>query len=267
MSNKNELVVTKQDLNKTAVRWMLMSVNTYTYSYQQAGSVVFALNPILRKIYKDDDEYVEALNNHFKFFNSHPWMINLILGATLAMEDKDGIESKDAVQNLKVGLMGPLAGIGDSLIWVLYATIMGSISAYMALEGNIIGGLIWIALNMAFWVLRVKFFHWGYESGTTIIDKFGENISVLTEALSVLGLAIVGALIPSVVKVTTPLTFTTGEVTTSIQGIFDRILPYFLPVVLTYIVYRIVKTGKVKISVLILGLVAVCMLFAGLGIL
>jgi PTS system mannose-specific IID component len=265
--SKNELVVTKKDLNKTAIRWMLTSVNTYTYSYQQAGSVVFALSPVLRKIYKDDDEYVEALNNHFKFFNSHPWMINLILGATLAMEDQDGIESKDAVQNLKVGLMGPLAGIGDSLIWVLYATIMGSISAYMALEGNMIGGLIWIALNMMFWVFRVKLFHWGYGSGTTMLDKFGENISIVTESLSILGLTIVGALIPSVIKITTPLEFKTGEITTSIQSIFDRILPFFLPVAVTFLIYKIVKTGKVKVSVLIMGLIAVCMLLAGLGIL
>ena len=77
-----------------------------------------------------------------------PWLANIVLGATLALEDKEGITSLDAVQNIKVSLMGPLAGIGDTLFWTLLPTIMGSIAGYMALEGNPIGVILWLIVNL-----------------------------------------------------------------------------------------------------------------------
>ena len=84
----------------------------------------FAVMPALRKIYKDDSELTEAMDNHFKYFNCMPWLTNLILGATLALEDNQGIQAKDAVQDLKkVSLMGPLSGIGDSIFFILIPTI------------------------------------------------------------------------------------------------------------------------------------------------
>ena len=139
MNNENEVmekapVLTKKDCVKGAIRWSLMAVTTFNYDTQLAPAVVFGIGPLLRKIYKDDDEYVEALNNHYKYFNTMPWLANIVLGATLALEDKEGITSLDAVQNIKVSLMGPLAGIGDTLFWTLLPTIMGSIAGYMALE-------------------------------------------------------------------------------------------------------------------------------------
>lgn len=262
-----EPVLTKKDLRKAAWRWIPMAVNTYTYQYQQAGSVVFALGPSLRKNYPNDEEYIEALNNHFNYFNAHPWLAPLILGAALAMEDEGGIETKAAVQSFKIGLMGPLAGIGDSLIWVLYPTIVGSITGYMALEGNVAGALIWIALNIMFWFVRMKLMEFGYNSGTKIISKLGDKINLLTETMSILGLVVAGALIPSVVKITTPLKFTSGESVTEIQSILDQIFPFLLPVLATILSYKLIKSGKVSVTVLILIIVALSMLCAALGIL
>lgn len=89
--NKGTTTLAKADIRKCALRWMPMAVNTFSYEYQQAGSVVFALGPALRKIYPDDDEYVEALNNHFNYFNTQPWMANLVLGAALGIEAEGGL--------------------------------------------------------------------------------------------------------------------------------------------------------------------------------
>lgn len=262
-----EPVLTKKDLRKAAIRWMGMAVNTYTYQYQQAGSIVFSLGPALRKIYQDDEEYVESLNNHFNYFNAHPWMANLILGAALGIEDEGGIATKDAVQSFKIGLMGPMAGIGDSLIWVLYPTIMGSIAGYMALEHNMAGILIWLILNLIFMVVRVKFFEIGYKSGTKLITTLGNRLNLLTESMSILGLVVAGALIPSVVKIVTPLTYTSGESVTEIQSILDQIFPFLLPVLATLGSYKLIKSGKVTVTVLILLIVGCSMICAAFGIL
>lgn len=262
-----DTVLTKKDIRKAALRWMPMAVNTFTYQYQQAGSVVFALGPALRKIYPNDDEYVVALNNHFNYFNAHPWMANLVLGAALGIEDEGGIEAKDAVQSFKIALMGPLAGIGDSLIWVLYPTIMGSIAGSMALTGNIAMTLIWLALNICFMFARVWLMEVGYFSGTKLVGMLGDKVSMLTETLSLLGLIVAGALIPTVVKITTPLTFTAGDSVTEIQSILDQIFPFLLPVAATAMCYKLVTSGKVSVSVLILIIVALSMVASAFGVL
>ena len=112
--------------------------------------------PVLRKIYKKDDEYKMALNNHFNYFNSTTVMSSMILGATLAVEEKDGIAAKDTVQSLKTSLMGPFAGVGDTLVWVLWPTIIGSISGYMATAGNPLGAIISALCNIAFWFVNQR---------------------------------------------------------------------------------------------------------------
>ena len=176
MNNENEVmekapVLTKKDCVKGAIRWSLMAVTTFNYDTQLAPAVVFGIGPLLRKIYKDDDEYVEALNNHYKYFNTMPWLANIVLGATLALEDKEGITSLDAVQNIKVSLMGPLAGIGDTLFWTLLPTIMGSIAGYMALEGNPIGVILWLIVNLIFICIRTQLMWIGYREGTKLITN------------------------------------------------------------------------------------------------
>lgn len=260
-------VLTKADVRTCALRWMPMAVNTYSYNYQQAGTVVFALGPALRKIYPDDAEYVEALNNHFNYFNAHPWMANLVLGAALGIEDEGGIAAKEAVQSFKVGLMGPMAGIGDSLIWVLYPTIIGSIAGSLALQGNISMTLVWLLLNIVFMFVRVWMFEFGYEQGTKLVSMLGDKVSLLTETLSILGLVVGGALIPNVVKIATPLAFTMGESTTEIQGILDQIFPFLLPVLATLAAYKLIKSGKISVSILILIVVVLSMVCSALGIL
>ena len=252
MSNQTP-VLTKKDIRKAAMRWIPMAVNTYTYQYQQAGSIVYSLSPALRKIYADnDDHYVASLNNHYNYFNTHPWLATLILGAALGIEDNGGVDSLEAVQSFKVGMMGPVAGIGDTLIWVLYPTIIGSIAGYMALEGSAIGAIAWLILNILCIFLRVKMFEWGYESGSKLITTLGAKLSQFTEAMSVMGLIV---------------TFTAGEVTKEIQGVFDAILPFMLPVLCTFIAYKLIRSGKVKVTALILIIVVFSMVCAAFGLL
>lgn len=263
----NETVLTKQDLRRMNRRFMPLAVNTYNYTYQQAGSTVFALAPALRKIYKNDEDYKKSLKNHYAFFNTHPWLMPLLLGATLAMEDNDGLDSLEAVHSFKTGLMGPLAGVGDTIFWILYPTIMGSISGYMAIEGNIIGSLIWILMNIALMFVRVRVAEFGYAQGTQLIHKLGDNLSKLTDSISMLGLVIAGALVPSVVKINTALAINIGEVSMDIQSMLDRIVPFLLPVVVTTLCYRAIKEEKISVSMLILIVVVISMILAGLGVL
>lgn len=157
--------LSKKDIRRAAFRYMFMACNIFNYENQQGPAVVYGLEKALRKIYPNDEDYRASLNNHFKYFNTTTWMANLLLGASLAMEEKDGVSSLDAVQSFKTGMMGPLAGVGDTLVWVLYPTIMGSIAAYMGLEGNPTGAIIWLCLNLFFCSSDLNFFRLGILQG------------------------------------------------------------------------------------------------------
>lgn len=269
-NNDGKYKVTKRDLRKTAARYNFMACNIFNYESQMGPAVAWAMAPVLRKIYKDDEQYKAALNNHFNYFNSTTVMSSVILGATLAVEEKDGIAAKETVQSLKTSLMGPFAGVGDTLVWVLWPTIMGSISGYMAQQGNPLGAIIWLLCNIAFWFVKSKMFEVGYTSGTKLITNLGKKLTAFTEAASIMGLSVVGALIATSVKMTTALNFQVGEVALNLQtDILDKIMPALLPVILTGIVYKLLGSKKwtpTKLILLIILISLVCSFFGILSV-
>ena len=198
-------VLTKKDVNNAGLRWMVMPMSSFCYEVQFGQAVVYALSPALRKLYPNDEDYLAAINNHFKYFNTQPYMCQIVLGAALGMEEQLGREGAEAIQEFKTGVMGPLAGIGDTLFWVVIPTIWASIASPMALEGNMTGLVLWSLFGVALTLFRLKFFEWGYELGTKLVTSLKSTLQVLTDACSILGLTVVGALIASVVNLKTAL--------------------------------------------------------------
>ena len=258
-------VLTQEDLDKCGRRWC-MSVNGFNYETQLAPSVVFAEADALKKIYGDDDEgYRKSLANAGRYFNATPPVSGFLLGAGLAIEEEGKTAALDAVQDLKVGLMGSISGIGDALLWVMLPTIFGSMAAYMAQEGNPLGAIIF-ALVMSLG-LKIKSWGWGYKFGSAIITTLADKVAALSEAMSVLGLTVVGALVPTVIKISTPLAVTIGDASFGLQEqLFDKILTGFLPIVATVVVYQLMKK-KVSTNVLIIGIIVVSWVCAAFGIL
>ncbi|GAY76861.1 PTS system, mannose-specific IID component [Sporolactobacillus inulinus] len=105
---KND-VVTKKDIRKASIRYMFMACNTFNYENQQAPAVVYGLSKVLRKIHKKDEDYKASLNNHFNYFNTTTWMANLLLGASIAMEEKDGIKVKKCRSSIQNGDDGTIS--------------------------------------------------------------------------------------------------------------------------------------------------------------
>lgn len=274
MSNENSHItdenckLTKKDLNKMFRRWIFSAGLGYNFETQQAPSVAFSMRKALRKIYKDDKEYIEAMDNHYKYFNANPLMANVILGATLAMEENEGIKAKNAVQSLKTSLMGPFSGVGDSIFWILIPTIMGSIAGYMAVQGNATGAVIWMILQAIFYFLKVWLFKTGYNSGTKLVTSLGKKINIFTDAISIMGLMVIGCLIPTVVKVFIPLKFKTGKVILSLQnGILDKIMPALLPVAVTIFVYWLLGKKNITPTKIIGLIILICLLGSFTGVL
>lgn len=268
--NSQTSKLSKKERRSAAWRWSLIGSNNINYGTLQGTGYAWSMAKSLRKVYPNDDDYVEAMKVEYEYFNITPYMGPLVVGADLAMQEQEGTESLEAVRSIKTSLMGPLSGIGDSLLWVLYPTIMGSISGYMALEGNPLGAIIWMILNLGLVWMRLKLFDLGYESGTRLITDMADKLSAITEAASVMGLTVVGSLIATVVKVYTPLEFTFGDVSLGLQEeIFNKILPSLLPVLLTLLVYWLMekkKWGFLKIIFSLIILSLICSFFGILGV-
>lgn len=260
-------VLTDKDLEKCGRRWK-MAVMGFNYETQLAPSVVFAEADALRKIYADDEEgYKRSLENAGRYFNVTPPVGGLLLGAALAIEDKQHNQGLEAVNDLKVGLMGSMSGIGDSILWTLVPTVMGSIAAYMAQEGNPVGIFLWLAVGLVIFWWSLNNWKTGYKFGTSLITTLADKIPVFTEAMSVLGLTVVGALIPSVVSITVGLTFTMGDVTLNFQeGILDMIMLGIMPVLATWIVYALIKR-RVNLIAIIVAIIVISMVCSAFGIL
>ena len=162
--------------------------------------------------------------------------------------------------------MGPLAGIGDTIGWAMIPTIFGSIAASMGMQGNPLGIFLWAAFTFAFLAVRILEVEWGYNMGINVVTKLGKQITVFTEACSVLGLTVVGSLISSVVKLQTGIIYTNGDVTMKVQELLDGVMPSLLPVAAVVLIYYFMNKKKVKMTHMILIIIILSWIGAACGI-
>lgn len=259
--------LTEKDVKEANFRFLWVSIACFNYGTQNGPGVAFGLANALRKLYPDDEDYKAALLNHTKYFNSQPYMASLIIGAALGMEQELGIEGADTIQDFKTGLMGPTAGIGDSIFWIMMPAIFTPIAASMAYDGSIIGWLIecvyWIVLH----VFRCRFFGWGYKLGGNFISIMKDQVPLVTDAVGILGLTVLGALIPSTIGITCPVVLNLGnDNVVVVQNLLNTLLPNFLAVLSTFIAGKLLRGKKVTMTQLVLGVLVISVILSALGL-
>jgi mannose/fructose/N-acetylgalactosamine-specific phosphotransferase system component IID len=243
------LVLTKRDLNKSFWRMFFSLQISWNYERMQALGFCWAMQPALRKIYPDKDEYAEGLQRHLSFFNTSPIIgAPLIVGSAIAMEEA---HAKSSAEGVKVGLMGPMAGVGDSLTFALYNSIIFTIAANWAIQGKMLGFYFAAVMVLVpyFLVRRWQFF-FAYKQGKNLASQMaGGALERLSEAATILGLVVLGGFIPSIVKIWTTLTYH-QHVTVQGKGVeqkvpvqtqLDQVVPYLMPVLLTGLIYWLMK--------------------------
>lgn len=196
---ENQIHLTKRDRLKVMWRSMLLQ-GSWNYERMQNGGWAYSLIPALRKLYPEKKDLKDALERHLVFFNTHPYLASPILGVTLALEEEkaNGKEVEDqAIQGVKVGMMGPLAGVGDPVFWYTVRPIVGSLGASLAAQGNILGPIlffiVWNLIRIAFLWYSQEF---GYRVGSEITkDLSGGLMSKVTRGASMMGMFVLGALI------------------------------------------------------------------------
>ena len=306
MDNQNTKKVTLSKRDRLSVFWRSTFLQgSWNYERMQNGGFAYSLIPALKKLYTTKEDRASALKRHMEFFNTHPYLASPILGVTLALEEEraNGAPVDDVtIQGVKVGMMGPLAGIGDPVFWFTVKPIIGALAASLAMSGNILGPIIyfvaWNLIRMAFMWYTQEF---GYRAGSAISDDIsGSLLQNVTKAASIVGMFVLGSLINRWVSVKfTPVVSTvklskgayiewdklpkgaagirealqqqaaglslTADKVTTLQDNLDSLIPGLAALLLTFLCMWLLKK-KVSPIVVILGLFVVGVVFHVIGI-
>ncbi|GFH40171.1 PTS system mannose/fructose/sorbose family transporter subunit IID [Pseudolactococcus insecticola] len=298
--------ITLSKSDRLSVAWRSTFLQgSWNYERMQNLGWAFAMVPAIKKLYTTKEDRAAALKRHLEFFNTHPYVASPILGVTLALEEEkaNGAPVDDvAVQGVKVGMMGPLAGIGDPVFWFTVRPILGALGASLAMSGNILGPIIFfIAWNLIRWAFMWYTQEFGYKAGSAITDDLsGGLLKDITKGASILGMFVLGVLVARWVSITwTPIVSTvkldkgafidwnhitsgskgiqealqqqgsglslTSEKVTTLQNNLDSLVPGLSALGLTFLCMWLLKK-KVSPIIIILGLFVVGIVFHLIGL-
>lgn len=259
--------LTKKDFKQINLRSLIAFQFGWNYERMQGSGYLYAILPQLRKIYGDGTrELKEMMKAHAQFFNTSNVINTIITGIDLAIEEKQGVESKETVQGIKTGLMGPFAAIGDSIFGSLLPTIFGALAANMAISGNPVGCFIWLAASIAVMIFRWKQLEFAYREGVSLVTNMQHKLSALTDAASLLGVFMVGALVATMVNVKVAFAPQIGDLTVDIQNSLDMILPRLFPALIVGLVYWLLGRKKMTSTKAIFIVIILSVALSALGI-
>lgn len=260
--------LTKNDYLKTSLRSFFLQ-NGFNYGNYQGLGYANVMYPSLRKLYKDDDEQLqEALKDNIEFFNTNPSLLPFITSLHLVM-----LENKTQpreIRSIKMALMGPLAGIGDSLAQFCLAPLFATIGASLAQDGLIMGPILFfLAMNGILLTVKLLTGIWGYRLGTNIIASLSEKMAQISSIASMIGVTVIAGLAVNFVKITTPLQYVAAmpgneQKIVAIQEMIDAIAPKLLPVLFTGFIFYLIKkkhwsTYQLVILTIIIGIALSCL--------
>ncbi|MEQ4619661.1 PTS mannose transporter subunit IID [Providencia vermicola] len=263
--------LTQSDIRGVFIRSNLLQ-GSWNFERMQALGFCYSVVPVIRRLYpENNDERKQAIKRHLEFFNTHPYVAAPVLGVTMAMEEQraNGADIDDgAINGIKVGLMGPLAGVGDPIFWGTVRPVFAALGAGIAMTGSLLGPILFFVLFNLVRLLTLYYgVSYGYKKGVDIVQDIGGGfLQKLTEGASILGLFVMGALVNKWTNVNIPVVVSSIEnpetkimEIKTIQDILNDLMPGLVPLLLTFACMWLLRR-KVNPLWIIIG-------FFGLGIL
>jgi fructoselysine/glucoselysine PTS system EIID component len=253
--------LSKKIIRSLFFRSLALEANFNFETWQNSG-FAYSIIPALKKIYSNKEQMSAALKRHLQFFNTSPYGSTLIIGIIAAMEEQKSKSEdfdEESINSVKLGLMGPLAGVFDSLFWGTFKVIAAGVGISFAIKGNILGPVLFLLIfNLPHLILRYNLTFMGYNLGTKFLQNLAKTnvMDKLTLGSSILGLMMIGAMTATLMNISTPISFGTGGSVVALQNILNQIIPNIIPLSLTFLTFYFVKKN-VKPTWLLLGLLLV----------
>lgn len=244
---------------------------SFNYEKMQALGFAWAMFPVIKKYHKTKEAQAEALKRHTAFFNISPPLVTFPLGIAATLE-KELAEKNDidpaTINAMKVSLMGPLSGIGDSLFWGTFRVIASGVGVALMQQGNVLGPILY-AIMFTVPHLAIRYFCtvWGYKFGSSFIQDAYESgiVAQITKLCTVVGLTTIGAMISSMVSIKFNFSYTMGSMEFVLQDVIDQIMPGLLPLTVTMLSFLLIRKS-VKINWIIVGMFVIGLLGAFIGV-
>ena len=241
-----EKKLTQGDLRRAWWIWTFFNLSAFSMERMQAPAFVYMMSPIIKRLYGDrPDEVKQALKRHMVFFNTEPQTGVIAHGVTAALEEQraNGAPIDDeAINSVKAGIMGPMAGIGDSMIpGTLIPILLGIGIGISASDGSALGPIFYIVAYLAI-ILSLSYylFMFGYRYGMNTMRELATGgFRRLTSSLAILGLVTAGGIGASIIALSTPLAYAgaAGAAPVKIQDTLDKVFPHLLPLALVLILW------------------------------
>jgi mannose/fructose/N-acetylgalactosamine-specific phosphotransferase system component IID len=266
MPEQSKKILTKKDITLSWFLWFISCEVSNSFERLQSLAFCISMIPILKKLYKTKEELSNALTRHLQFFNTQGIWGGLVHGITIAMEEQRALDKnipEEAITGIKMGLMGPFAGIGDTIDWATWTPMVCAFFVPFAKEGSWFAGIGPVIIIGAITLIEgYLLYHAGYNAGTASAVQILEAgwINQLILGSSILGLFMIGGLSASLLQVSTPLKFVVQGKAFSIQvDLFDKILPGILPLLALTGVYLYIEKAqnytKAVLWVLVIGFI------------
>src|SRR6266567_738625 len=268
-------------LDRSVVRramWRHLITLQWSWNYErmQALGYLYSMLPVIDAVYPDKADRIAAMQRHLVFYNTNPQVGSPpIFGSTVALEAQ---RESGVVDSLKVGLMGPLAGIGDTVQAILFRPIVAVIAASLALSGSYLGPFLMFLSGIAWTALMIPLFWFGYRQGIGVAKEVSEGgrLARFTEMVTIMGMIVIGGFIPSIMaKVQTPIQYVqkvtiqgqSHTQTVALQATLDQIIPFLLPVFFVALAYWLLRGLKLSALWVLVILFVVGFVLSLLGIL
>ncbi len=261
INDKKEPLLTKKEMKSTFYQSMFLQLG-WNYQNMQGLGYCATMEKVIEKNYTTKEEKIKALEIYMDYFNTNPYVSQVVFGANIALEEQEPGDL-ESVRALKLSLMGPLAGIGDTIIIAIYSTIVLAITATFAMSGN---AFAWIAAFFPFvfysipiFILRIKLYKLGYEYGTDIFVKYQQEFELIKKYGYIFGIIVIGALGASVLKVNLPEFIMVGEVEIKLNSVINSLLPGILTLLTILGAYwslglKKMNSTRLLFSILIIGI-------------
>ncbi|MDO4168341.1 MAG: PTS system mannose/fructose/sorbose family transporter subunit IID [Lachnospiraceae bacterium] len=269
---KKKSLIPKAALIKAWLIWETFPQTCYNYERMMGQVCAHMFSAIINFLYKDDpSKRKEVMKREIEFFNVHIEFGACILGMAIALEEQKSMGEDipgEFITNLKTSLMGPLAGMGDT-IWqgvVIPILLALCIDLTRSGSGNVWGAVIYaVVIVVAAYALSYWNFMFGYKAGSEAIMDFLEKgiLNKLIKGASIMGCMVMGGLIVNYVTATCGIEIVSSTSTYSIQESFlDAVCPKILPLGVTMLVYYLINKKRWS-SVKVIGLIIVIGIIGG----
>ena len=269
---ENKIKLSKSDRLQVWFRHQYLQ-GSWNYERMQHSGYLWIILPQLRKIYGDNTEALKtaARTQCAPFFNTSNFLNTIITGIDLALEETDGLDSLETVASLKTGLMGPLAGIGDSLLNGTARPILAGLAISFIQAGLGWFGVLFFVIGMSIVSLGVRYFgvFQGYKQGVKLVAKIQSSglIDKISDLAAIAAYTIVGGFIPGLVIINIPIEIGSGDSVLNIQQTLDGLVPGLLGVLYTLLMYVLITKKKISAVKLILITMVIGIAGVYLGIL